>query len=96
MSRCARGTRGAGVTSKSWPMRDASIRRTPRMEAPRTPTTGAAYRRPAPRPAYSVLGHDAWAASGIPPIGDWRDALRRAFPAILAEDAQTRRNRASR
>jgi dTDP-4-dehydrorhamnose reductase len=49
-----------------------------------TPTTSAAYQRPAPRPAYSVLGHDAWLAPGLEPIGDWRDALERAFPAMLA------------
>lgn len=49
-----------------------------------TRTSSACYRRPALRPAYSVLGHAAWAAAGIPPIGDWRDALRRAFPAVLA------------
>jgi dTDP-4-dehydrorhamnose reductase len=48
------------------------------------PTTSAAYQRPAPRPAYSVLGHDAWTAAGISPIGHWREALHRAFPAILA------------
>jgi dTDP-4-dehydrorhamnose reductase len=48
------------------------------------PATSAAYQRPAPRPAYSVLGHDAWAAAGIPPIGHWRDALHRAFPALFA------------
>jgi dTDP-4-dehydrorhamnose reductase len=53
-----------------------------------TPTTSAAYRRPAPRPAYSVLGHDAWAASGISPIGHWRDALHQAFPAILAQGGE--------
>ena len=49
-----------------------------------TPTTSAAYQRPAPRPAYSVLGHDGWLACGIKPIGDWRDALERAFPAMEA------------
>jgi dTDP-4-dehydrorhamnose reductase len=49
-----------------------------------TPTTSAAYQRPAPRPAYSVLGHDAWAAAGLKPIGDWQDALERAFPDMLA------------
>jgi dTDP-4-dehydrorhamnose reductase len=49
-----------------------------------TRTTSESYRRPAPRPAYSVLGHAAWAAAGIAPIGDWRDALQRAFPAVLA------------
>jgi dTDP-4-dehydrorhamnose reductase len=40
--------------------------------------------RPAPRPRYSVLGHDACAAAGIEPIGDWRLALRRAFPVLAA------------
>lgn len=49
-----------------------------------TPTTSAAYRRPAPRPAYSVLGHGAWAAAGIQPVEHWRDALRVALPAIAA------------
>jgi dTDP-4-dehydrorhamnose reductase len=49
-----------------------------------TPTTTEAFPRPAPRPAYSVLGHSAWAAAGIQPIGDWLDALDRAFPAIAA------------
>ena len=48
-----------------------------------TPTTSATYQRPAPRPAYSVLGHAAWQATGISPIGDWRDTLHRAFPAVL-------------
>jgi dTDP-4-dehydrorhamnose reductase len=43
----------------------------------------SAYPLPAPRPAYSVLGHDAWAAAGLDPIGDWRLSLRRAFPALL-------------
>jgi dTDP-4-dehydrorhamnose reductase len=48
------------------------------------PTTSAAYQRPAPRPPYSVLGHAAWTATGIPPIPDWRESLHRAFPALLA------------
>jgi dTDP-4-dehydrorhamnose reductase len=48
------------------------------------PTTSDKYQRPAPRPAYSVLGHDAWAKAGIAPIGDWRMSLHRAFPAIEA------------
>jgi dTDP-4-dehydrorhamnose reductase len=39
--------------------------------------------RPAPRPSYSVLGHDAWAKAGLDPIGDWRHALQRAFPKLL-------------
>ena len=46
------------------------------------PTSSEAYVRPAPRPGYSVLGHDSWASSGIEPIGDWRLALRQAFPVL--------------
>ncbi len=48
------------------------------------PTTTSAYPRPAPRPPYSVLGHDGWIKAGLDPIGDWRDSLRRAFPELLA------------
>jgi dTDP-4-dehydrorhamnose reductase len=50
------------------------------------PTGTAALSRPAPRPAYSVLGHDAWGRAGLAPIGDWRVALRRAFPAVAAAE----------
>jgi dTDP-4-dehydrorhamnose reductase len=48
------------------------------------PVTTAEYPTPARRPAYSVLGHDAWQAAGIAPIGDWREALERAYPEIAA------------
>ena len=47
------------------------------------PTTSAAFVRPAPRPAYSVLGHDAWVREGLEPMRPWRDALEAAF----ADDA---------
>jgi dTDP-4-dehydrorhamnose reductase len=36
-----------------------------------TPTDSAAFPRPAPRPAYSVLGHGALERIGVSPIGDW-------------------------
>ena len=52
--------------------------------APR-PITSAEFPTPTKRPAYSVLGHDALLAAGIRPISDWKDALHRAFPAILGQ-----------
>ncbi|PWI04962.1 dTDP-4-dehydrorhamnose reductase [Streptomyces sp. NWU339] len=51
------------------------------------PTTGAAYRRPASRPAYSVLGHDRWRETCLAPLRDWRSALREAFPACSPQHA---------
>ena len=51
-----------------------------------TPTTTTMAARPAPRPAYSVLGHDGWARAGLPRLDDWRTVLHQAFPA-LAEAA---------
>ena len=41
-------------------------------------TDSAHYVQRAPRPAYSVLGHDAWASAAIPEMRDWREALRGA------------------
>lgn len=43
------------------------------------PTDSTAFVRPAPRPAYSVLGHTAWSEAGLAPMRDWREALRDAF-----------------
>ena len=40
-----------------------------------TSTDSTSFTRPAPRPAYSVLGHHGWAAAGLPPMRDWREAL---------------------
>ncbi len=41
-------------------------------------TDSSQFVRPAPRPMFSVLGHDAWARAGLPPMRAWRDALAEA------------------
>ncbi len=46
------------------------------------PTTTEAFPRPAPRPAYSVLGHDRWAAVDLAPMRDWQVALAEALPVV--------------
>jgi dTDP-4-dehydrorhamnose reductase len=43
-----------------------------------TPTDSSQFVRPAPRPAYSVLGHDAWTKAGLPPMRNWQTALAAA------------------
>ncbi|WP_328889071.1 dTDP-4-dehydrorhamnose reductase [Streptomyces sp. NBC_00316] len=52
-------------------------------------TTSDAFVRPAPRPAFSVLGHDRWAAAGMAPVRDWREALEQAFPALCAAERRS-------
>lgn len=49
------------------------------------PTSSAAFVRPAPRPAYSVLGHSRWQGAGIEPIREWRDALADAAANAVLE-----------
>ena len=41
-------------------------------------TTSDAFVRPAPRPAWSVLGHHGWRRAGLEPLPSWEDSLRRA------------------
>jgi dTDP-4-dehydrorhamnose reductase len=48
------------------------------------PTTSADFVRPAPRPAYSVLGHDRLHAVGVAPIGPWDERWAAAAAAVLA------------
>jgi dTDP-4-dehydrorhamnose reductase len=49
-----------------------------------TPVSSSEYPRPAKRPSYSVLGHDAWASTSIKPMQDWRIALGEAMPSIIS------------
>ncbi|MCU1580490.1 MAG: rfbD [Rhodoglobus sp.] len=45
------------------------------------PTDSSTFVRPAPRPAYSVLGHDGWATVGLAPMRSWSEALVEATAA---------------
>jgi len=47
-----------------------------------TPTTTDAFPRPAPRPAYSVLGHEAWRGAALDPLPSWRTSLTKALPLV--------------
>jgi dTDP-4-dehydrorhamnose reductase len=46
------------------------------------PTTTDAFPRPAPRPAYSVLGHEAWRGAALDPLPSWRQSLTAALPLV--------------
>lgn len=52
------------------------------------PTDGRTFNRPAPRPAYSALGHARWREAGLAPLRDWRSALSEALPLIRKEMSQ--------
>ena len=43
------------------------------------PIDSTAFPRPAPRPAFSVLGHENWLQIGLNPIRNWNEALTAAF-----------------
>jgi len=55
------------------------------------PTTSDRFPRPAPRPAYSVLGHDRWRAAGLAPLPDWRPMLAEAAAAGVLDGARSLR-----
>jgi dTDP-4-dehydrorhamnose reductase len=48
------------------------------------PVSSSEYPRPAKRPSYSVLSHDAWANTSVKPMRDWRIALEEVMPSIIS------------
>ena len=51
------------------------------------PTTSAAFARPAPRPAFSVLGQERLTAVGVAPMPRWDDALSEAMTVLAGSGA---------
>lgn len=48
------------------------------------PVSTSEFPRPARRPAYSVLGHDAWDGTSVPAMRNWKIALEEEMPAIIS------------
>jgi dTDP-4-dehydrorhamnose reductase len=48
------------------------------------PVSTTEFPRPAKRPAYSVLAHDACASTSLPEMRNWKIALVEAMPAIIS------------
>ena len=49
------------------------------------PTSSDAFPLPAPRPAYSVLGHDAWRMARIAPLPPWQESLAASLTDVVAD-----------
>jgi dTDP-4-dehydrorhamnose reductase len=48
------------------------------------PVSSLEYKRPATRPTYSVLNHDAWGDTPLELMRDWRIAIAEAMPGIIS------------
>lgn len=47
------------------------------------PVTSQAFPQPAPRPAYSVLGHESWSQARLAGLPDWQHGLTEALPSVI-------------
>lgn len=56
------------------------------------PITTSEYPVPAPRPAYSALGHDRWRAHRLSPLPAWHQSLPVALREIFPPGAETTSN----
>jgi dTDP-4-dehydrorhamnose reductase len=48
------------------------------------PVSSTEYPRPAKRPSYSVMSHEAWLKTNVQPMRDWRIALAEGMPSIFS------------
>ena len=48
------------------------------------PVSSSEYPRPAKRPSFSVLSHDAWSMTSISPMRDWKIALASVMPQVVS------------
>lgn len=48
------------------------------------PTTSELFQRPAPRPQWSVLGHENWTKQGLPQPRSWESAFNEAWTTIFS------------
>jgi dTDP-4-dehydrorhamnose reductase len=85
-TRAAAGTAPAGVYhgtasgTASWFDLARAVFATVGLDPERVhPITSDRYPLPAPRPSYSVLGHDRWAEAGMHPQPDWQAQLKEAL-----------------
>lgn len=74
---CSGATTWFGLARKAFELAGADPARV-------RPTDSSTFKRPAPRPSYSVLSHARWADVGLSvPLG-WEEALDEAFPTLMA------------
>ena len=52
------------------------------------PVSSDRFPRPAPRPAFSVLGHAGWDRAGVPPLAGWRQMLADALSRLSLTEAR--------